>query len=181
MAAANGSDTSTPSGSPERYRDDEKAAASTSSFFTPHAGGITDGGKRGSDDGSRISVLSDAQRSKYRKLLRLSLSEQSIESNQQEPIIGFLLRLPEEEVKRCIFEDAYLKRKILIVQELFLDDPNGLEKLQNDIRGLADTNDDPVHPRVNEGKEPVSPTASRVYDRKELLSVSRLTYDLSLC
>lgn len=122
------------------------------------------------------TAITPAQISKYRKLLSTALDD-LLTDEKKSPFRSerekarlldlFLEKLPETELKRCIFEDNYLKMKCEPLKEFYWN--KELEE-EYDNAKMDDSGTSEAIQSAPARKGSESPT--RVYDRKELLEVS---------
>lgn len=122
------------------------------------------------------TTLTPAQISKYRKLLSTALDNLSTDEKEllvrsereKARLLNLLVeRLPERELKRCIFEEDHLKLKCEALKESYLN-KEFEERYGNAKMDDSGTSEEIQAAPARKGSE--SPT--RVYDRKELLEVS---------
>lgn len=64
---------------------------------------------------------------KHRRLLMMAL--QDLNEPRAGDLADILLRLPEEERKKCIFEEAYLIKKVAVAKDLYLDVANQVDEV----------------------------------------------------
>lgn len=128
------------------------------------------------------SCKPQTKRSKHRKLLSISLDDLSdsnrlyTSEDEKSKLLDLLVdKLPEQERERCILEEKYLKKRCEALRELYWDmegnEEHGGKVEEPSTAGNGRDNEEAVEGeevKMRYGSE--SPT--RLYDRKELLSVS---------
>lgn len=147
---------------------------------------------------SKVASPNQTKHLKHRKLLSTALDdlEESISSslftktNEKERMLDLLVaKLPEEERKRCILEEKYLKKKCEALKVLYWDDDDEVGASQESLEipqmvgreaeQVEKSGDDPAGKTQEESKNRAgSESPTRVYDKRQLLDVSEFCRSL---